>query len=633
VDLAIFVESHFLSAHDINLKWGSYWYSSFSDKGRSNGIFIWMRNEIVFNKANLVWNNKKGSALVFDFDIGGANIRFIVIYLNPSLKRKISSWSSILESIIPYFSTNTILVGDFNFVEYARDRSSGLVDSFTTHWRRIFLFENKLDLSDIFRSINNNTHTFSRAGSSARLDRAYACNMDKNYFSKLKVLSTPRGPNAPLSDHRPLMLQMSFNGGHSHKQASWRFNSDFLMDENVANFIRSQVSNRVSNSNNELFELWSSIRRWTSYYVNYNTYISDVELPAFSNMREKVKMKKEAYFHILKENPSPFSTINIYGRNNKKYINSLSLNSKTLVLQDEITQAFTEHYQNVFSTTLDDPLPSFDFKQIPQQNIEDSLIPITAEEMISFAKVLPNNKAPGPDGFPNELLKFMISHDHKFFLVLFNDWFLKLKPLPSFLKRSLISLIPKVEFPTTIREWRPISLLNNLYKLYTAIINKRLLRLISPYLHKSQLGFREGRWIHENLLLLHLVSFYTKYDSLDVDVENAFPSVSHSFLLRIIGQRVGAKWYYLIKNILGGEVKLIVNSLLSPSIKILKGVQQGDSIAPTLFIIAMDPLLRYLFKADSFNILGVKICSSSYNTLAAEILKLIFGFFCNIIFQ
>jgi hypothetical protein len=41
-------------------------------------------------------------------------------------------------------------------------------------------------------------------------------------------------------------------------------------------------------------------------------------------------------------------------------------------------------------------------------------------------------------------------------------------------------------------------------------------------------------------------------------------------------------------------------------------VQQGDSIAPTLFIIAMDPILRRLFSCDSFNVFGYNICSSSF---------------------
>jgi len=302
-------------------------------------------------------------------------------------------------------------------------------------------------------------------------------------------------------------------------------------------------------SNQNLFRIWSSIRKYTSQYINYNSYTAKIESIEYAEMRRKIKQKKDAYFHIFKENPSPFSTSNIYSKNNKKFINSIIINSHPSFSQDEIINAFVQHYENIFKgPEVMDIFPS-QLDPINSNEVSTSLSPITSNELISFAKHLPSGKAPGPDGFPNELLKFMVFHNHKFFLSLFNQWFTQSKPLPSFIKRSLITFIPKVEYPTQIRDWRPISLLNTVYKLYSAIINKRLLTLFDPYLHKSQLGFREGRWIHENLLLLHLVSFITKYDSLDVDIESAFPSLSHKFLLNIIDQRAGVKWRNIIQNI------------------------------------------------------------------------------------
>lgn len=68
-----------------------------------------------------------------------------------------------------------------------------------------------------------------------------------------------------------------------------------------------------------------------------------------------------------------------------------------------------------------------------------------------------------------------------------------------------ICLIPKVEHPRRIEQFRPISLCNTLYKVFTkvlvGILKPYMAILVSPY----QTGFVPGRYIYENIIIANEV--------------------------------------------------------------------------------------------------------------------------------
>ena len=62
---------------------------------------------------------------------------------------------------------------------------------------------------------------------------------------------------------------------------------------------------------------------------------------------------------------------------------------------------------------------------------------------------------------------------------------------------TFIALIPKVENPTSLNEFRPISLCNCIYKVVSKVIAMRLKIILSANISGKQFGFLEGRQIHE----------------------------------------------------------------------------------------------------------------------------------------
>lgn len=102
-----------------------------------------------------------------------------------------------------------------------------------------------------------------------------------------------------------------------------------------------------------------------------------------------------------------------------------------------------------------------------------------------------NNKSPGPDGLPVEFFKHM-NEESMIVLEILNDcWINEIMPDEMELA-ELVTLYKKgnVEDPAN---YRPISFLNTLYKLYASIIQVKLANGLDDSLWETQFGFRKKR--------------------------------------------------------------------------------------------------------------------------------------------
>jgi hypothetical protein len=111
-------------------------------------------------------------------------------------------------------------------------------------------------------------------------------------------------------------------------------------------------------------------------------------------------------------------------------------------------------------------------------------------------------KAPGPDGFPAGFYQ--------------NGWNYMGESLCDFVKSvwnnptdvsavnlTDICLIPKVNKPEFVSQFRPISLCNVSYKIITKIVVNRLKEIIPKVVSPYQTGFVPGRNISENIVIAH----------------------------------------------------------------------------------------------------------------------------------
>jgi len=117
----------------------------------------------------------------------------------------------------------------------------------------------------------------------------------------------------------------------------------------------------------------------------------------------------------------------------------------------------------------------FDLDRIINIDLDLSslVVPISISEIDRVVKLIPNDKAPGPDGFNGLFLKKCWPIIKDSFYQLCDDFYSGTLDLES-INNSYITLIPKVNNPETVNDFRPISLLNTSIKLLTKILAERL---------------------------------------------------------------------------------------------------------------------------------------------------------------
>ena len=115
---------------------------------------------------------------------------------------------------------------------------------------------------------------------------------------------------------------------------------------------------------------------------------------------------------------------------------------------------------------------------------------ITSTEVDEAIFRTKRHKAPGPDGIPAEFFKLLDFKSRLFILELFNSWFSGEQKVPCEAQLAKVILIHKKGNPALFENYRPISLLNNLLKIYARILKARLEAGMEQELNNTQYGFR-----------------------------------------------------------------------------------------------------------------------------------------------
>ena len=217
---------------------------------------------------------------------------------------------------------------------------------------------------------------------------------------------------------------------------------------------------------------------------------------------------------------------------------------------------------------------------------------ISEQELLGATSILKNGKSSGSDMISYEMLKCVIEFNPSILLKVFNsalqynreilDWFI-----------SNISPIHKKGSRMDPNNYRGISLISCVYKLFTAIIKNRCEKHCkeNKILSDKQLGFVSGNRTSDAHLILHnLIRKYCHkkgkylYRCL-VDFSKAFDSIPRDLLFqKLLSKGIKGKIFNLLKNIYSHEkCKIKIGKYLSKELNVNQGVRQGCILSPLLF--------------------------------------------------
>jgi len=187
-------------------------------------------------------------------------------------------------------------------------------------------------------------------------------------------------------------------------------------------------------------------------------------------------------------------------------------------------------------------------------------------------------------------------------------------------KTSLITFIPKGGDQTSIKNWRPISLLCSDYKILSKVLTNRLSAVLVEIISREQTGGLPGRQMTDSLvgvrnLLMKIASerqspraVPPRAAIIGLDFAGAYDRVDRGFLYKaMVAFGFPPATIQSVQTLYEtSEARVILNGTFGKPIGFETGIKQGSPLAMLLYIIYIK-LLLLRFKNE---LVGVKIAGN-----------------------
>ncbi|PNY15946.1 ribonuclease H, partial [Trifolium pratense] len=568
---------------------------------------------------------------------GGRDWYFTSIYASPQEEGRKVLWDE-LRNIANLMQGNWLLAGDFNDISHISEKKGGIpanqgrCDRFMDRMNACHL----MDCGSIGSRFTWRGPIF-RGGERIfeRLDRALVNDNWRLAFphAVVKVLA-----RIDFSDHHPLLIY-PFGIDNPRRLKHFKFESAWLLEDSFMDMLRASWKD-YDNICNQLVDVAQEMGKWK--HLSFDRVlgqkreliarIGGIQRRVYEGCSNKYlqrleyKLQRELE-HILKQEELMWYQRSrarwlADGDRNTKYYHLKAVTrrrqNKVLMLRDadgswvedrdklkELANNFykslfttNDSADNWFQTALSYPeLTAEEFQHI-RRDIDDEEVRMAVFSMHPW-------KAPGPDGFPAgfyqkawEIVGMSVC-----------DFVKKVWANPLLLNDvnvTDICLIPKIDQPEFINQFRPISLCNTVYKIVSKVMTNRIKDSISKIISPNQTGFIPRRSIHENIIVAQemahsmckmngKVGFFV----IKVDLSKAYDKLNWKFIHHVL-QETGypVEWINVVMaSVTSVRTNVKWNGERAEYFAPQRGIRQGDPISPYLFVLCLDKLSHLISQA------------------------------------
>ena len=379
---------------------------------------------------------------------------------------------------------------------------------------------------------------------------------------------------------------------------------------------------RIKISNNSYKTPWMTSAILQSCLHKHNLFkqfqsglIAKTEYTMYRNRLTNLirERKKQYYIEICKKNKKNSKII-------WEHLNDL-LGRQTL--SNTPTQLDCNIVNNFFanlgpSTVANLPPPKFHYNKYVRYNEHSFFVTdVSMQDLQNVVNSLPSKNSAGFDGLSVKFLKIVFPFIAKSLLILINKSFTS-GSFPNLLKIARVVPIFKGGSPDDLINYRPISVLPSLSKIFERLLYDKLLSFINKFnlISNCQFGFQKN--LNTELAVIHALHHITNSLNANVpvlglfiDISKAFDSINHSILLDKLF-RLGFRGtiHSLLSSYLSNRFLFVeINGAKSNFHKISCGVPQGSILGPLIFLLYINDIsyvsehLHFTLFADDTTIL------------------------------
>ena len=334
------------------------------------------------------------------------------------------------------------------------------------------------------------------------------------------------------------------------------------------------------------------------------------ELSNILESREHASHTRISNFYLLGNGTmSPQTFYCIKEKNINRDIQKLVVEDREITEQDEIVQVMQDWYEQTAMQETEQTIPLSQFlaahgivlPTLDAEQREEIEEEFTIEEIQQAIQEATESSAPGPSGQTINFFKLLFLE----IPLLFTEALNQLVFVPGlanglefhWIKKRKVIYIPKKSNPLTPADYRPLSMLEVLYKIPSRILSKRIVRVLPTIIGSHQHGFMQKKGIQEpSILMTHLIQDANIYQKplqlISFDIEKAFDRVSHKVIIQALRQFGFPEMFVtaIQDYVLTGTAYVEVNGRAGMLITIKTGSGQGDPPSSSLFLVASEPI-------------------------------------------